>query len=60
MPYSQDDASWPALLHFPNTVAVTYRVQCQELREQIAVKDRAIEMYRKLIAEFDRQRSAGA
>lgn len=50
-PYDDDDGSWPAMLYFANEVALAYRRQNAKLRDQLAEKDRAIEFYRKMIAD---------
>lgn len=55
---ADDDGSWMALLVFANEVAFAYRRANAKLRERLDEKDRAIEMYRRLIADFDRQKAA--
>ena len=53
---TDDAASWLEVVRFANDIAMAYRRKNEELRTIIAERDRSIEVYRKLIADFDRQK----
>ena len=53
---TDDAASWLEVVRFANDIAMAYRRKNEQLRGEIAERDRAIEVYRKLIAESDRQK----
>jgi hypothetical protein len=51
--YEPDDATWPALLHFANEVAMAYRNENQQLREEIADLHRQLEIKDRIIRTFE-------
>ena len=53
--YSSDDASWPALLAHANAVSCAYARALSKVKRELAAKDRAIDFYKRLNADLDRQ-----
>ncbi len=49
-------SEWMELVFFANEVAMAYRRKNEQLRGEIADLHRSIEIYRKMIADFERQR----
>lgn len=50
-----DDADWISLLVFQAEVAMAYRRANAKLRDQLTERGRQIEMYQRLVADFERQ-----
>jgi hypothetical protein len=51
-------SEWMELVFFANDIAMAYRLKNEQLRGEIAKRDRQIEMYQKFIADFERQKPA--
>ena len=46
------------LVFFANDIAMAYRRKNDELRQRIVAMERSIEIYKKMIADFERQKEA--
>jgi hypothetical protein len=55
MSAERTETEWLDLVWFANDTAMAYRRKNEELRRQITDLKRSAEIYRKLIADFERQ-----
>ena len=54
----RSETEWMDLVFFANDTAMAYRRKNEQLRGEIKSLHRSVEMYRKLIADFERQKDA--